>query len=206
MEIIISIILIVVLIYVIKNKKNKANYEKPNVEHKITSAYKPTELVEAKNNNEGIISGQQKNIKNKPMPVGWINKNTTKNEESMGDVLIVDDSQTVLMYLKNIVQTMKFNGLTKVNGKEGLDYLLSSGLNIPRLIITDLEMPIMDGDEFIKNIRKIERLKNIPIIIVSSNPENSFYLLENGLVNGILKKPFDNQNLISQIEYLTEIN
>jgi len=82
-------------------------------------------------------------------------------------ILIVDDSATMIMSLKAALEMHGFKVETASNGKEALDKI-KSGLK-PALIITDLNMPVMDGMEFIKNVRPI--LKFIPILILTTESE-----------------------------------
>jgi two-component system chemotaxis response regulator CheY len=84
-------------------------------------------------------------------------------------IFIIDDSATVIMSLKT---TLEMNGYTvesASNGKMALDKI-ASGFK-PDLIITDLNMPIMNGLEFIKNVRQI--LKFTPILILTTESEQS---------------------------------
>jgi len=84
-------------------------------------------------------------------------------------IFIIDDSATVIMSLKT---TLEMNGYTvesASNGKMALDKI-ASGFK-PDLIITDLNMPTMNGLEFIKNARQI--LKFTPILILTTESEQS---------------------------------
>ena len=79
-------------------------------------------------------------------------------------VLIVDDSKLMRLLLRNIVNNMEFFSdiYEAVNGREALDLL---EMNKVDLVLLDIEMPVMDGVEALKEIR----LKhNIKVIIVSS--------------------------------------
>ena len=82
-------------------------------------------------------------------------------------VLIVDDSATMLASLKAAIQMMKLTVETANNGKAALEKI-QGGLK-PDLIITDINMPVMDGLEFIKNVRPI--LRFTPILILTTESE-----------------------------------
>ncbi len=82
-------------------------------------------------------------------------------------VLIVDDSATMLASLKATIQMMKLTVETANNGKAALEKI-QGGLK-PDLIITDINMPVMDGLEFIKNVRPI--LRFTPILILTTESE-----------------------------------
>lgn len=206
MEIVYIIVgILIVGFYITRKKPSELDEIKSKKHIDVQNALRSNDLV-TKTNNEGIVTGQIKS-QNRPLnkPAGWVSQNKS-NEVEVDNfdtkILVVDDSQTIQVYLKTILKNEEYSSIIKADGQQALDFLLNAKNNLPSLIITDLEMPIMNGVDLITNIKKIQRLTEIPIIIVSSNPENSFHLLEEGMVNGIMKKPFDKENLIGQIRYL----
>jgi len=84
-------------------------------------------------------------------------------------IFIIDDSATVIMSLKTTLEMNGYAVESASNGKMALDKM-ASGFK-PDLIITDLNMPIMNGLEFIKNVRQI--LKFTPILILTTESEQS---------------------------------
>lgn len=116
-------------------------------------------------------------------------------------ILVVDDSITVLKLISSLLVKINYDIITKEDGSAAFDYL-SMTPRLPDLIITDLEMPKMSGNELVKIIRQEDKFKNIPILIVSGNPTPHVYLLEDGLVNGIIQKPFNKEDFMSQVKYL----
>jgi CheY-like chemotaxis protein len=81
---------------------------------------------------------------------------------------------------------------TATNGEEALQSL--KGIidqNLPSFILLDLNMPIMDGWEFLDNVQNIEDLKNIPIFIFTSsiNPVDKERSLSYANVRGYISKP-----------------
>jgi two-component system chemotaxis response regulator CheY len=112
-------------------------------------------------------------------------------------ILIVDDSATMLMSLKTALELHKFKVETASNGKEALDKI-KSGLK-PDLIITDLNMPVMDGLEFIKNVRPL--LKFVPILILTTESEAKKREEAKKLgATGWLVKPVSGTDLINVIK------
>lgn len=212
----IAAILIVIAIILFKRGKkieqpdaNKLNNAKIKGLNMANGGMKAHELTVAKTNNEGIISSQEKKERKILKPVGWVVSNNEEkiidekaHEDTNYDILIVDDSQTVLHYLKNILSESKFNTILRKDGQEALQYLVDTKNSVPNLILTDLEMPNMNGVELINNLKTINRVRNIPIIIVASNPENQIYMLEDKIVNGIVKKPFNKTEILQQVNYL----
>lgn len=85
------------------------------------------------------------------------------------------------------------------NGKAAVDFLLQSKDkdNRPELILLDINMPIMDGWEFLEKFSDLPYTENISIVMLSSsiNPEDIQKAQSNKLVKGFLSKPIDNQKL-----------
>ncbi|HQT63337.1 MAG: two-component system sensor histidine kinase/response regulator [Acidocella sp. 20-57-95] len=84
-------------------------------------------------------------------------------------IMILDDSPTVIMSLSQILIKAGYEVATAANGKEGVDQL-SGGLK-PNVILTDLNMPEMDGIAFIKEARKTAATKFTPIIVLSGDSD-----------------------------------
>jgi CheY-like chemotaxis protein len=164
---------------------------------------KPIGWVQAKSYEEDVKSSnvikyvhEEDNIADKTPEQPNISFNKTKP-----NILVVDDSITILKFISSLLVKINYEIITKEDGLAALDFLNLTN-RLPDLIITDLEMPKMAGNELVKIIRKESKFKNIPILIVSSNPEPHIYLLEDELVNGIIKKPFDKEDFMNQVKYL----
>jgi CheY-like chemotaxis protein len=109
-------------------------------------------------------------------------------EQSMRRVLAVDDSKSVLLFYKTIVSDLGFEVLTAGNGREALDVLEQDPAF--DLIITDLNMPEMDGIELTRKIRENFMLSGLPIIMATTESEGSqIQIARNAGVNGFLSKP-----------------
>ena len=78
--------------------------------------------------------------------------------------------------------------LTATNGYEALDFLSTAG-TLPDYIFVDLNMPRMDGIQFLKEIKKTDTLKNIPVIIysTSSNPADIAKTKQLGAISFVTK-------------------
>ena len=112
-------------------------------------------------------------------------------------VLIVDDSATMIISLKAALEMHGFTVESASNGKAALDKI-KSGLK-PNLIITDINMPVMDGLEFIKNVRPI--LRFIPILILTTESEQKKREEAKKLgATGWLVKPVSGGDLINVIK------
>lgn len=114
-------------------------------------------------------------------------------------ILIVDDSSTMR---RIIINTLSRIGYTDVvegeNGKNGLEKLGQGGVE---MIITDWNMPEMDGLEFVKTVRA--QNAGIPILMVTTNAakEDIVEALQAG-VNNYVVKPFTPETLKEKIESL----
>lgn len=120
----------------------------------------------------------------------------------MKKILIVDDKPSIS---KLIVQFLKktYNVTTKEDGLEALS-LLHSG-DIPDLIITDLQMPNLDGFELIKRVKESGLFRDIPIVVLSSKDSSSDRIkcLKMG-AEDYLVKPFNPEELQIRVERILE--
>lgn len=117
-------------------------------------------------------------------------------------ILAVDDSATVRKFISFSLRPKGYEVILAEDGLDALEKMPQDGVD---LIITDLNMPNMDGLEFIKTIRENEDYKNIPIIILSSESELSD--IEKGKsvgANSYLVKPFNSSKL--QYEIIKYLN
>jgi two-component system chemotaxis response regulator CheY len=84
----------------------------------------------------------------------------------MAAVFVLDDSVTMVMSLSRILKNAGYEVVTAANGKEGVGKL-AGGLK-PSIILTDLNMPQMDGIAFIKEARKSAATRFTPIIVLTT--------------------------------------
>jgi len=101
-------------------------------------------------------------------------------------VLAIDDSETMLSMIK---QTLEMGGYGVVVAKDGKDGIAKFKENEVQLIITDINMPVMDGITFIKELRKINA--DIPILTLTTESEDA--MKQKGFeagANGWIVKPF----------------
>lgn len=80
-------------------------------------------------------------------------------------VLIIEDNDQNLYLTTFILEKNNFAVIAAQNGKEGVDLACRE---IPDLILLDIQLPLMDGYEVAHRLRKIEAVKKIPIIAVTS--------------------------------------
>ncbi|MEZ0148841.1 MAG: response regulator [Candidatus Reddybacter sp.] len=125
----------------------------------------------------------------------------TKNEET--HVLVTDDSVTARAHLKKLLKTHLFQVSEAKDGKEAIA-VLEKNPDI-KLLITDYNMPIMDGIELTKHVRR--KMGNDQLIIIALSSESDRYLSAQFIKNGasdFLKKPFIHEEFYCRIMHNLE--
>ncbi|MDG1908367.1 MAG: Hpt domain-containing protein [Pseudomonadales bacterium] len=113
-------------------------------------------------------------------------------------VMIVDDSVTVRKVTSRL---MERQGWKVVTAKDGLDAVEQLQDIYPDIVLLDIEMPKMDGFEVLRTARRDARLKNLPIIMITSRTGEKHKQQAFALgVNAYLGKPFQEAGLMSTIE------
>ncbi len=115
-------------------------------------------------------------------------------------VMVVDDSVTVRKVTGRFLEREGFRVITAKDGVEALQLLQD---HIPDVMLLDIEMPRMDGFEVAKNIRTSSRLRDIPIIMITSRTgeKHRDHAFELG-VNKYMGKPYQEDLLLSNIKEL----
>ncbi len=111
-------------------------------------------------------------------------------------VLVVDDSMMARNHISRVLNNMGINQITKAkDGKEGVDTFVENESAFD-LIVTDFNMPNMDGGELIQYIRNELNNPYIPIIMVTSEAnETRLNTVHQSGVSGICDKPFEPQTV-----------
>lgn len=112
-------------------------------------------------------------------------------------ILTVDDSRMMREMLLLALRQAGFNVIQAEDGLEGLDVL--AGAN-PDVIITDINMPRLDGFGFIEGVRRDQRHRATPILVLSteSDQEKKSRARAAG-ATGWIVKPFNTQSLVDAI-------
>ncbi len=132
---------------------------------------------------------------------GFVEKITTEGSDQPL-ILIVEDNPELREFTKSILKT-KYQIIEAENGKQGYKMAMQ---NIPDIIITDLQMPEMNGFEMCKKIRNDEKTNHISIIMltVKSSDESKEMGLEYG-ADYYLTKPFNPKSLELRINNILNI-
>lgn len=113
-------------------------------------------------------------------------------------ILAIDDEKSIRFIIENTFNK-DFEVTTMSNGMDALFYLQSG--NLPDVIICDVEMPVLNGFEFIRRIRESGFFEDIPLIMLSGKEESADKIkcFEMGADDYVLK-PFNPKELIVRIK------
>ena len=124
-------------------------------------------------------------------------------EEATKCIMVVDDSLTVRKITSRMLER---NGYEVLLAKDGLEALekLNSAERLPDVVLSDIEMPKMDGFDLLKNIRDTERLKHLPVIMITSRTADKHrnFALKTG-ANEYLGKPYNEEHLLELLKTYT---
>lgn len=109
----------------------------------------------------------------------------------MSRILIVDDEPGIRESLEEFFQDEGFDVATANDGAQALDTLASSPL--PDVMVLDLRMPKLDGNEVYEHMQSDPRLAQVPVIVSTSDPS----LAPSGVL--IMKKPINLERLLSAV-------
>ena len=114
-------------------------------------------------------------------------------------ILIIDDSELVLEMAKDALEEAGFKVQTATNGIEANKYIFSASK--PDLIIMDIMMPMLNGNEKAKILKGNEMSRNIPILLLSSKSDAEMRRLtaEAG-VDGYILKPFSPMEITGKVK------
>ncbi|GBQ80043.1 chemotaxis protein CheY [Gluconacetobacter johannae DSM 13595] len=118
-------------------------------------------------------------------------------------VLTVDDSRTMQGMLRKALEGGGYDVIQGEDGVAGLEVLQAANPP-PNAIITDINMPRMDGFGLIEAVRKMVQFRHIPIIVLTteSGPEKKARAREAG-ATGWIVKPFSTDSLVAAIRRVT---
>ena len=120
-------------------------------------------------------------------------------------ILLVEDDRIDAMTVKRALKDLKVTNqlVHKVNGEEALEYLRSEGNKKPCVILLDLNMPKMNGIDFLKIAKGEEELKKIPVVVLTTSREEQDVAESFNLsVAGYIVKPVDYEKFVEAIRVL----
>lgn len=116
-------------------------------------------------------------------------------------ILLVEDSPTMLLTLRKILERWNYKVITASDGRQAWTQLQK---NKPDLVVSDIDMPHLNGLELLQLIRNDILFMNIPVILITGNATMHFQATQQAGVNGLLAKPFEDRALIDQVRYLLQ--
>lgn len=125
---------------------------------------------------------------------------TDEHTASDAVILVVEDSPTQALKLQHLLRRHEYQVLGATNGREAITLLETQ---VPTLVITDINMPGMDGYELCRWIKDHPKLGQVPVILLTSlsDPKDILRGLECGADNFTVK-PYDEEFLLSRIQYV----
>jgi chemosensory pili system protein ChpA (sensor histidine kinase/response regulator) len=126
----------------------------------------------------------------------------TSGQQAAPVVLVVDDSLTVRRVTQRLLTREGFRVILAKDGIEALERLAEER---PHVVLSDIEMPRMDGFDLARNIRGDARLSDLPIIMITSRiaQKHRDYAAELG-VDHYLGKPYSEEDLLALIGRYTQ--
>ncbi|MFY9509589.1 MAG: response regulator, partial [Rubrivivax sp.] len=112
-------------------------------------------------------------------------------------VMIADDSKVVRVKTSRLLAKM---GYRVVLAEDGQDALNQFGAELPHLLITDVEMPGMDGFALTRHVRGDARTATLPIIMITSADDRLREAAAEAGVTVLMGKPYADDDLLAQIE------
>ncbi|MEN9670128.1 MAG: hypothetical protein RL018_405 [Pseudomonadota bacterium] len=116
-------------------------------------------------------------------------------------ILVVDDSITVRRVTQRMLQREGFRVVLAVDGLQAIEKL---NQEIPAVVLSDIEMPRMDGFDLVRNIRADSKLKHLPVVMITSRiaEKHRDLAMELG-VNDYLGKPYSEEGLLAVLRQHT---
>jgi two-component system chemotaxis response regulator CheY len=122
-------------------------------------------------------------------------------------ILIVDDSPAMRSFIRRVV---RLSGIEvdqyfeAGNGAEALEQLAANPVDA---VLTDINMPVMDGEEFVRKMRENEPTQSTPVIVISTDATiNRIHTMQALGAMGYLQKPFGPEQLRNELDRVLGVN
>lgn len=110
-------------------------------------------------------------------------------------ILVVDDDAPILLLMRNLLREFGFDPVAAGSGKQAIE---EAQRRTPDLILLDRNMPGMTGDEVLRELRALDRLSDIPVLMLTGEPMEPDEVQRLGATGAVLK-PFDVPTLVETI-------
>ena len=122
-----------------------------------------------------------------------MSSNDRRGEPSMSQIkaLIVDDSSVMRKIVERSLRQAGLDISSVIEAGNGAEALGMLDDNPVDLILSDINMPVMDGLEFVRQVQTIDRLRNIPVVMITTEGSESNVVQALSLgAKGYIRKPF----------------
>ncbi|NML57029.1 response regulator transcription factor [Chryseobacterium cheonjiense] len=113
-------------------------------------------------------------------------------------IMVCDDDQGILDVLQMLLESEGFTVFTEINSTNLIKQIQ---VDEPDLILLDLWMPLLSGDQVLKAIRSTQGVKDLPVIVLSASVDGDDIAADAG-ANDFVAKPFDLDDIVSKINSL----
>ena len=114
----------------------------------------------------------------------------------MKKILVIDDELGVVQLIKARLEASGYGVISASDGEEGLNLLKD---HQPDLIILDIQMPKMDGFTFVREFKRVENIKNTPVIVLTAKEKLQDIFKMEGIKDYVVK-PFNTSDLLDRIK------
>lgn len=119
-------------------------------------------------------------------------------------ILTVDDDEDIRNSLSQLLEVEGFETIWAKNGQVALDYMLSIPENeLPDLVLLDYMMPVMNGEAFVAAKEKVEKLKGIPVVMMTAGG-NLINVMDRIETGAYMAKPMDIDTVLTMVKHYLE--
>ena len=135
----------------------------------------------------------------------WHNISSVESASAKNKLLLVEDSMIIRTQMQRLLKNGGYDVTVAVNGLDGLQKIQTQEFNI---VLSDVEMPQMNGLEMIANIRQDGKYNQLPIVLITTlaSPEDKRRGIEAGANAYLTKGDFDQQILFQTLNQLVNHN
>ncbi|MEJ5090747.1 response regulator [Sphingobacterium faecium] len=113
-------------------------------------------------------------------------------------IMICDDDQGILDVLQMLLELEGYEVLPQLNSIHVIKEIM---IHSPDILLLDLWMPVLSGDQILKAIRNTPEIKQLPVIVLSASGDGHKIAMEVG-ADGFIAKPFDLDDIMLKINSL----
>jgi CheY-like chemotaxis protein len=125
-----------------------------------------------------------------------------KGKAHMARILLLEDNRNMLDAFAEALKHHEHDVATAINGRKGLD-IIETGEFLPKIIITDLKMPQVSGEEILRVVKTSPQFQHIAVIVMSGSPIDEQKVLSAG-ADAFILKPFKHAELEEIIRRLDQ--